>query len=324
MNNIGSMKSNEELSGKIEDVVRKLSSERQALVKLDQQYRRQIISKGGVISRAANILICSLPFVSEKFAKQTSPLRQIADNMFRAIQRVQAALGMLAEVAVQKGVDIKTVEKDLERANAENWDVRTLRNYFFGRVGLNNNIVDDLADRELELLTEEQLKAKRQELIQVMGAHIQGGIALIQVLAHIAETGIEILEKGVIQYWSLKTIIAPVEAVRAAAEGFATTNLISHQAKDIVQDYLAQSVHGIEICMDAVMLFHEYAIDSPQTVAMFQEQYTRLRSKLELLYQKEESKQLQACPDIISSLPVTDLRKITTKEVSQDAEKIFH
>jgi hypothetical protein len=313
------MKPNEELSGKIKDVVQRLSSERQAIVKLDQQYRRQIVHKGGVISRAVNTLICNLPFMGGKFAKQTSPLRQIADNMLRAILRVKESLGVLAEVAVQKGAEIKTVEKELERANVENWDVRTLRNYFFNKVSLNNNIIiDSLADRELELLTKEQLEAKRQELIQVMESHIQGGINLIQILAHITETGIEIMEKGVIQYWSLKTIIEPVETVRAAAESFTATKIISHQAKDIVQDYLAQSVQSIEVCMDAVMLFHEYAIDSPQTVAMFQEQYARLRNKLDLLYQKEEFKQLQARPDIISSLPIVNICKTTAKEENHE------
>ncbi|MDI6733987.1 MAG: hypothetical protein QMD50_00630 [Patescibacteria group bacterium] len=295
-------------SHQVVKIITDLETAKQAFSEIDKRFAKVAGTSVGRKLMTA-ILWVAKPVLPSKWyqnwERRLSLLENIRAELSSLIEEVEVALISLAELATTKQAELKEYGVQLKRAKEEQWDVKQLREYLFevGRVP-NAPEISWLLDEQLELLTPVQLADKKDELLQVLESNIHVGEQVIQLMAKVAEAGLETLEKAAIQYWGLSEFIEPLEVLRQAATNAVAVKKSSFEAKEIVHQYLGQIVSNVELSIEATELLRQFLITGPETHQELTEYVGRLDNKIQGLYNSAKRSQLkQSRINLLSRTP---------------------
>ena len=248
-----------------------------------------------------------MPSTVVKFAAEEQDVLEFLERLLREnVDNVQGALRGIAVCAAEKRQAMDELEMDLDTAQKEQWDARTLQQYIAGKAGV--EIYDEVAhllDREFHVLPDEDKERRKDELLIQLRSNIAVGETLMDTLRKVCVAGIQVFHKGVEQYFNYVNFYKPIAAIRDSAKTMVDMNTSMFAARDALVATFKASVVAIEVALDAAKMTQAYSIVSDEVKEVLEAGQKRLEARCEAIQamQATNQKALLVAPSVVVDVP---------------------
>lgn len=257
-----------------------------------------------IVGRALHFIVPKrfYPYVPHSFlkimAEEYDVLELIEGLMRNNINNVQGALKNIAACTLTKEQEIKQLESDIERAQAENWKAERLQEYVTEMAGIEvYEEIKKLLEDEFQTLSDEEKEARKNELLEQLKSAIVIGGKLMETLGKTCSVGLQVFHRAVGQYFQYVNFYGPITVVRDSAMSLTETNQSMYAARDAIVVTFQASLEAIDAAVQASMLINRYSIASPDMVKLLRSGQERLEKnylKLKGSYLVSNERQLKS------------------------------
>lgn len=226
-------------------------------------------------------------------AEETDAADMVEGFLRQNINDVQEAVKNLAESAILEENRLREFVADIETAESEKWDAQTLQDYLSKAVELKiDPEVQKLLDEGFDILSPDDKEKRRLELINRLKGNAIGRKRVVEAHGKVCSLALQVFHTGACQYFDFVSIIRPLKVIHKAAEGMLDMNTSAYAAKEVVRKILQLSGEAFQYITEATAKVNEFAVTSPDTIALIEDTSRKLDSHL-LKLEDARNKMLQ-------------------------------
>ena len=225
--------------------------------------------------------------------EETNAVDMVEGLLRKNVGDVQDAVINLKNSAKAEEERLEDFAADIKEAESENWDAQRLHDYLNEASELHiHQDVQELLDENFDILPPEEKEKRRLELLNRLKGNAIGRKRVVEAHGKVCALALQVLHTGACQYFDFVTIARPLKVIHKAAEGMLDMNTAAYAAKDVIKKILRQSAEAFECITEATAKMSEFAISSPDTIALIEDASKKLDGHL-LKLEDARSKILQ-------------------------------
>lgn len=235
-------------------------------------------------------------------AEEASVLEQIEGLMRECINNNQQAVANLANCALVEVGEVEKLLSDIEIADREGWNARQLQEYMANESQIEiNPAISSLLDEKFDVLTDEQKKTRRSELLKQLKALALTRRKLITTLGNTCDAEIAQLNAIIGQFYDYNKVYRPIAVIHESAKGMLDTDRSIYAAREALMAAVEVSVRAVENIIKNAKAVNEYQISSAEFHQLLDASNRRLDAGLADLRQLGAGKSQPALAGVIES-----------------------
>jgi hypothetical protein len=220
-------------------------------------------------------------------AEEADILEQIEGMMRECINNNQEAVANIASCAMVEAEELETLISNIEIARRDDWSAQRLQEFMASESQISiNPAITQLLDEKFSILTDEQRKAKKQELIEQLEALALTRRKLLEVLGQTCDAGLGQLNASVSQYYAYSRVYRPVAVIRNSAGDMLQTDQSLYAARQALMTTISVSISAIEKIIKSAGAVNEYHVTSTEFHRLLDESNRRISIGLAELQNK--------------------------------------